>query len=72
MFLRNTNHIDQHLLSSGFHVLFECPLFTDIRDELYSKAHSVNDAFLSLTETEKFSFIFNNHSMIEICSKPAI
>ena len=52
-----------------FHVLFHCPLYSDIRQELYHKSSVENAEFLTLDDENKFQFIFVNRKMIRICAK---
>lgn len=52
-----------------YHVLFHCPVYCDIREKLFNRAIDHNDLFLTLSDANKFDFLFSNPDMIRICAK---
>lgn len=53
------------------HVLIECPLYDDLRNELYEYINSVDENFNMLTNREKLSFVLGcqNVNVIYKCAK---
>ena len=51
------------------HVLFDCPLYNEIRLEMFQYVQIVNWHFNSLTKLEKFVFLFLSLQMVRSCAK---
>lgn len=51
------------------HVLFDCPLYNDIRSEMFQYARMVNEDFEVLTKSDRFKFLFSSPNMIRSCAK---
>ena len=56
-------------IESEEHVLFECHLYDDIREELIEKAVAVRADFINLPVQNKMIFVFSNPAMIRCCAK---
>ncbi len=61
--------LDQNIVESEIHVITECPLYCDIRDDLFLHAQSVIPNFSTMSNTEKFISLFQNVNMIKHCAK---
>ena len=52
-----------------YHVLFNCPVYCDIREQLFNHALFSNNMFMTLSDIDKFQFLFSNADMIRACAK---
>ena len=52
-----------------FHVLFQCPLYDEIRESLYRHACTYEEPFNTYDQTAKFLFLFSSPHMIRVCAK---
>ena len=51
------------------HVMLKCPLYADLQSILYNHAVSFYGDFYSLSDKEKFIFLFNNENMFYYTAK---
>ena len=56
-------------VENEMHVLTKCPVYEDIRNEVFNKASEVDNLFLSKSDSEKFIFMFSNDALIRIVAK---
>lgn len=51
------------------HVLLKCPLYTSIREELYTQSGGVFNGFDNLSDKEKFCILFTDVNMVKYTAK---
>ena len=51
------------------HVITECPLYRDLREELYAKCHVLCPDFYELSSTDKLCVILANHELARTSSR---
>ena len=56
-------------IEDELHVLTVCPLYQDLRDELYNKATSIIQSFTDLTDTDKMCFILSSSQIVKYTAK---
>ena len=56
-------------IEDELHVLTVCPLYQDLRDELYNKASSIKQSFTDLTDTDKMCFILSSSQIVKYTAK---
>ena len=56
-------------IEDELHVLTLCPLYHDLRDELYNKATSIIQSFTDLTDTDKVCFILSSNQIVKYTAK---
>jgi hypothetical protein len=54
------------------HVLLNCTLYDDFRENLFNVAKSYTVDFMSFNNEEKIMFLFSNENMIGICVKTCL
>ncbi|MEW8544936.1 MAG: reverse transcriptase family protein, partial [Candidatus Thiodiazotropha sp.] len=59
-----SGHVEDEL-----HVLTECPLYQDLRDNLYERASDVQENFSTFSNLEKLSFIMSSNDLVKISAK---
>lgn len=64
---RKCNYCDN--IETETHVLFECQLYEDIRQDLFSKANNIDSNFSNLSKNNKLIFLFSNKDMIRASAK---
>jgi hypothetical protein len=58
-----------NMVETESHVLLNCDIYDDFRNELFHKAVNILPRFNNLTNQEKIEFIFTNFGMIRISAK---
>ncbi len=58
-----------NIIESEIHVLTECPLYCDTRDDLFLHAQSVIPNFLYMSNSDKFVNLFQHVYMTKHCAK---
>lgn len=58
-----------NIIESEIHVLTECPLYCDIRTELFVHAHAEIPNFSMMSNCDKFINLFQNENLIKYCAK---
>ena len=56
-------------VESEMHVLLHCPSYCSERNILIEKVVEINQQFLNLSDSEKFTFMFNHPDLIKILAK---
>ena len=56
-------------VESEEHVLLECPLYNDIRQELFSKTEIPSDSFNTLSNNVKICHLLSDSSIIDCSAK---
>ena len=56
-------------VENEYHVLFHCAVYNDIREHLFNHAIVCNAMFMTLSDNDKFNFLFSNSKMIRTCAK---
>lgn len=51
------------------HVILDCPLNTDLRNELFVAANICNNNFNSLSDDDKFIFLMSDHNIVLIVAR---
>lgn len=51
------------------HVIFDCPLYNDLRISLLNTILSIEPNFYDMQDIDKLKLVFSNHSLIRICAK---
>jgi hypothetical protein len=51
------------------HVIVRCPLYQDLREELFSKAVELNDNFNDLSDTDKMKTILSNLNIVKLTAR---
>jgi hypothetical protein len=51
------------------HVVLRCPLYMDLRNELFTEAQNVNAAFIELSDVDKLSFLLSNISIVKVTAR---
>ncbi len=75
IFLLKIEHVfycseqNRNIIESEIHVLTECPLYSDIREELFEHAHAVIPNFSLMSNCDKFNNLFQNENIIKYCAK---
>ena len=59
----------RNVVEDEIHVLLHCPLYTELRNELFSIAEQILNGFQSLNNSIKVSFILSDPSIIKISAK---
>ena len=59
----------QDTVENEIHVITQCPLYDDIRNNLYAKATEADIAFNTQSDCDKLVFIFSCSSIIRIAAK---
>ena len=73
--IRKKNTLEERIcpfcdeIENEAHVLFNCDLYHDFRNELFRKALNVNPDFNVFSSEEKLIFLFSNHFMIRYTAK---
>ena len=52
-----------NLVEDEIHFVCVCPLYQDLRTQLYDVIKTSNDDFIHLTITDKFIYILTNHQL---------
>ena len=52
-----------------YHVIFDCDLYNELRQELFQTAVIHNPFFANMPNEDKFIFLFSNPLMIRLCAK---
>lgn len=60
---------DINTIENELHVILYCPIYNDIRQVLFAKAYACNFNFYSLSDYDKYCFLFSNPDMIRSCAK---
>ncbi len=60
----NDNAVEDEL-----HVILKCTFYDDLREELFEAAENINNNFMNLSDTDKFSFLFSNCNIVKLCAK---
>lgn len=58
-----------NLIEDELHVLIRCPLYQDLREELFIKAISIEQSFDGLTDVQKMCFIMSNKEIVKYTAK---
>ena len=56
-------------VENEYHVLFNCTVYSDIREHLFNHAIVCNNMFPTLSDNDKFNFLFSTSCMIRACAK---
>ena len=56
-------------VENELHVVIKCPLYNDIRYNLFEKAKLIDVNFSTLTDEQKLIFVFKTKDMIRISAK---
>lgn len=59
----------RNVVEDETHVLLHCPLYTELRNELFSIAEQILNGFQSLNDSAKVSFILSDPSIVKISAK---
>lgn len=59
-----SGHIEDEL-----HVITECPLYLDLRDNLYENARAIQENFSTFNRLERLCFIMSNDDLVKISAK---
>ena len=59
----NDTCIGNNMIESEKHVLIECPVYADLRRQLYNHACSFNCNFMHLSDDEKLVFLFTDENI---------
>ena len=57
------------LVENELHVLVECPLYCDIREELITEACKINESFLTLSGNDKICILLSDPVLVTSCAK---
>ena len=62
----NNNSVESEL-----HVMFNCNVYNDLREELYAKASMINNTFVDMQDSNKCIYLFSStdSTVIRICAK---
>ena len=60
----NGNYVENEM-----HVLLNCQVYQDLRLKLFTKACLINTDFNTMSDHDKFVFLFSNIDMIRLCAK---
>jgi hypothetical protein len=60
---------DLNEVESELHVITRCPVYSDIRICLYDYAETISENFITLSDIEKFIFIFSAPGMVKKTAK---
>ena len=60
---------DNSTIEDEKHVVLHCPLYSHLREDVFTRARSFYDGFTHLTDDNKFIFLFSNESMFFYSSK---
>ncbi len=66
---RICNNCDLNEIENEVHVITRCPMYNDIREDLYLKTSSNCEDFNDLSDNEKFVFIMSNAEIIKYSAK---
>ena len=58
-----------NVVETETHVILNCTLYSDIRNDLFQIALSVNPLFQNMSESEKFIFLFTHDALVRACAK---
>ena len=61
----------QNGIEDEMHVILHCPVYSDLRKNLFDKTAQINLNFLSLTldASDKLVFLFTNAELLKLCAK---
>ena len=56
-------------MEDEFHILFQCPLYDELRESLYRHACSYEEPFDTYDQTAEYAFLFSCPHLINVCAK---
>lgn len=59
----NNQCILHNCIEDEYHVLMKCPMYSELRADLFNRANAINLDFMNLSEDEKFIFLFQNQDV---------
>lgn len=58
-----------NVVENELHVILNCRMYDDLRETLYVKAQECAPHFNSMSDGNKFVFLFSNHHLVRVCAK---
>jgi len=58
-----------NLIEDETHIILHCPVYSDIRNNLFTEVLKVNKTFMSLSDCQKMVFLFSNQDLFRIVAK---
>ena len=60
------------VVENEMHAILKCHVYEDLRDTLFKNATEVLDQFDSLSDEDKFVFLFSNNELVRLCAKTCL
>ena len=51
------------------HAILNCRIYEDLRETLFQKASDISHRFDSMSDEDKFIFLFSNYDILRLCAK---